>query len=192
MSQPEPTIPEAKPAIVDVNKTALLVLDLNETIVQPDRPTHKLVPGITKFLDRARAAGMLIIFTISFSRKVKPNGKEYSGFNKRPSEIVFFPNGFNKFTDGNLGGLLEHYEDIDTLIITGAMSNVCVFHTATTAARELDYKVVIPIDGTVASSDYQKQYTLFHLAHISNPHNRAEVRFTFTELDMISFQPRTS
>ncbi len=192
MSQPEPTIPEAKPAIVDVNKTALLVLDLTEAGAKPDHPSHKLVPGMTKFLDRARAAGMLIIFTIPLVIKGTPDGKVYSGFNKRPSEIAVFPDGYNKFTGGDLGGLLELYEGVDTLIITGCRSNICVLHTATTAARELDYKVVIPIDGVAASSDYQEQYTLFQLAHIPNPHNRAEVRFTFTELDMISFQPRIS
>ncbi|MFC1959038.1 cysteine hydrolase family protein [Chloroflexota bacterium] len=186
MSQPEPTIPEAKPAIVDVNKTALLVLDLNEACAKPDHPSHKLVPGMTKFLDMARAAGIPIIFTVSLARKGKPDGKVYSGFNKKPSEIVFFPDGFDKFTDGDLGGLLELYEDVDTLIITGCRSNICVLHTATTAARELDYKVVIPIDGLSGLTDYEEHYTLFHLAHLPS---RAEGRFTFTELDMISFQP---
>ena len=84
-----------------------------------------------------------------------------------------------------MGGLLELYEDVDTLIITGCRSNICVLHTATTAARELDYKVVIPIDGLSALADYEEHYTLFHLTHLPG---RAEGRFTFTELDMISFQ----
>ena len=185
MTQSEPTLPQARPVTVDVNKTALLVLDLTEACADPNHPSHKLVPGMSKFLDRARAAGMLIVFTVSLALKGKPAGQVYSGFKRRPSEAVLFPDGFDKFTGGELESLLKLYEGVDTLIIAGCRSNICVLHTAIKAARELDYKVVIPTDGLAALTDYEEQYTLFHLAH---PPGRAEGRCTFTELDMLSFQ----
>ena len=186
MSQSEPTLPQARPVTLDVNKTALLVLDLTEACADPNHPSHKLVPGMSKFLERARAAGMLIVFTVSLALKGTPAGQVYSGFKRRPSEAVLFPDGFDKFTGGELESLLRLYEDVDTLIITGCRSNICVLHTAIKAARELNYNVVIPIDGLAALTDYEEQYTLFHLA---NPPGRAEGRCTFTELDMLSFQP---
>ena len=185
MSPLEPTLPQPKPINVETERTALLVLDLTEDCADPNHPSHKLVSGISELLDRARAAGVLIVFTISLFLKGKPSGRVYPGFNRRPSEVVLFPDGFDKFAGGELESLLKHYEDIDTLIITGCRSNICVLHTAIRAARELNYKVIIPIDGLAAVSDYEEQYTLFHLA---NAPGLPPDRFTFTKLDMIGFQ----
>jgi len=184
MSTPQPTLPKAEPVTIAADKTALIVLDLTEECANPNHPSHKLVPGMSKFLDRARAAGLPIVFVIMLSRKGKPEGQVYSGFNRRPSEAVLFPDGFDKFTGGELQSLLKLYENIDTLIITGCRSNICVLPTATKAARELNYNVVIPIDGLAALTDFEEQYTLFQFTVLPA---RAAKHFTFTTLDMISF-----
>ena len=184
MTISEPTLPQAEPVTVDVNKTALLVLDLTEDCADSNHPSHRLVPGMSKFLDRIRAVNMPIVFTVSFARKGTPAGQVYSGFSRRLSEAVLYPDGFDKFTDGELQSLLKLYEDIDTLIITGCRSNICVLHTAIKAVRELNYNVIIPIDGLAALTSYEEQYTLFHLANLPG---RLADPFTFTNLDMISF-----
>ena len=62
---------------------------------------------------------------------------------------------------------------------------ICVLHTATTAARELKYRVVIPLDGMAALSQYEQDYTLFHFTVL--PKQAAEL-FAFTALEMISFE----
>ena len=54
---PEP--PHTKAVTLDAGKTALLVLDLSEQLADPKEICSRLVPGITGFLDRARAAGVL-------------------------------------------------------------------------------------------------------------------------------------
>jgi len=180
-----PTLPQAKAITVDVTKTALLVLDLTASCADPDHPSYKLVPGMSKLLDKVRATGMLVVFTVSLRLKGTPAGEVYAGFNKRPSEAVLYPDGFDKFTDGELGSLMKTYGDVDTLIMTGCRSNICVLHTAVKAARELNYKVVIPIDGLAAITDYEEQYTLFHLATLPSPWSDY---ISFTKLDMIDFQ----
>ena len=185
MTTPKPISPQTKPVTLTAEKSALLVLDLTETCADPNHPSHKLVPGMSKFLDRARAAGMLIVFTASHSLKGKPAGQVYSGFSRRLSEAVLYPDGFDKFSGGELQSLLKLYEDIDTLIITGCRSNICVLHTAIKAARELSYNVVIPIDGLAALTDYEQQYALYHFTVLPA---RTAQRFTFTTLDMINFQ----
>ncbi len=184
MSTPEPILPEAQPVTVITEKSALLVLDLSQLCADPKETCHKLVPGITRFLDRTRAAGIPAIFTISDYLKGKPNGQVYSGFKRTPSEAVIFPDGFDKFGSGELQRLLSPY-NVDTLIITGYRSNIAVLYTATAAAREFKYNVVIPIDGLVALTDYEQQYTLFQFTVLPG---EAARRFTFTTLDMISFQ----
>ncbi len=184
MSTPEPILPQAEPVTVTTEKTALLVLEISQLAADPEYPAHRLLPGITKFLGRARAAGIPIAFTIPSTWKGKPYAQVYSGFEKRPSEALFFPSGFDKFSSGEIQSLLKLY-DIDTLIMTGCRSNVALLYTATRAAQEFKYKVVIPIDGIAAPTDYEQQYALFHFTVLPG---EAPQHFTFTMLDMISFQ----
>ena len=60
-----------------------------------------------------------------------------------------------------------------------------MLHTATTAARELNYSVVVPIDGLSALTEYEEQYTLFHFANVPG---ETKGSFVFTNLEMISFK----
>ena len=108
----------------------------------------------------------------------------YAGLNRRASEPVIYPDGLDKFTGGELQRFLS-LSNPDTLIITGYRSNICVLHTAVKATRELGYKVLIPIDGIAAKTDFEQDYKLFHFTVL--PAQAAE-RFTFTRLDMISFR----
>jgi nicotinamidase-related amidase len=184
MSTPEPILPEVKPLTIAVKKSALLVLDGSQRWGNPELACHKLGPGMKKFLDRAREVGLPIIYSISARQKGKPEGEVYSVLERRPSEPVIYPDGFDKFAGGELESFLSLF-DVDTLIITGYRSNISVLHTATKATRELKYKVVIPIDGIAAKTDYGQEYTIFHYTVL--PTQAAEL-FTFTTLDMISFR----
>jgi nicotinamidase-related amidase len=178
-----PELPQPKALDLSADKTAVLVLDGSKRWGNPDLPCHRLVPGIKSFLQNVREAGLPIIYTVSFQKKGTPEGEVFAGLGKRPSEPVIYPDGFDKFTDGELQSYLRLY-DVDTLIITGYRSNICVLHTATTAAREYKYRVVIPMDGMVAITDYEFEYTLVHFRVIPK---QASKRFLFTTLDQIRF-----
>jgi nicotinamidase-related amidase len=184
MTIKKPKLPQPEPVTIAADKCAVLVLDGSKRWSNPDLPCHKLVPGIKKFLDRAREAGLPIIYTISARQKGKPEGQVCSELMRRPAEPVIYPDGFNKFTGGELQSFLNLY-GADTLIITGYRSNISVLNTATKATRELKYNVIIPIDGMTAITDYEQEYTLFHFTVL--PAQASEF-FTFTMLDMISFQ----
>ena len=180
----EITLPKPTPIRLRADKSAVLVLDGSVRWGNPELPCHRLVPGMRHFLDRAREAGSPIIYTVSYQRKGTPEGEVYSGLARRASEPVIYPDGFDKFTGGELQAYLSFY-DADTVIITGYRANICVLHTATTAARELKYRVIIPIDGMAALSRYEQDYTLFHFTVLPK---QAAVRFAFTTLEMISFK----
>ncbi|MFB0506088.1 MAG: cysteine hydrolase family protein [Thermodesulfobacteriota bacterium] len=184
MSKPEPILPQPQSVTITVEKSALLVLDISQRCADPNIACHKLGPRMKTFLDRARDVGLPIIYTISTRLKGTPEGQVYSVLERRPSEPVIFPNSFDKFAGGELQSFLSLF-DVDTLIITGYRSNVSVLNTATKATRELKYKVVIPIDGLAAETDYEQQYTLFQFTVL--PTQAAEL-FTFTTLDTISFR----
>ena len=174
-------MPQPKPVTLNVEKTALLVMELSELCADPNYPAHKLNPGITKLLDRARAAGMLIVFTIPHGYKGQPYGQVFSGFKRRPSEPLFFPFSLDKLS-GDVHTLLK-FHGIETILIVGQRSNMALLYTGTKAASDLDYNVVIPIDGIAANTDYEKEYGLIHFTLVP----RGAERFTFTTLDMISF-----
>lgn len=184
MNLQKPKLPEPEPVTVDVNKTAVLVLDGSQRWGNPELPCNRLIPGIPGFLDRAREVGLPIVYTVSFRNKGTPEGEVYTGLNRRPCEPVIYPDGFNKFTGGELKSYLDLF-DVETLIITGYRSNISVLNTATQATRELHYQVIIPIDGMTAITDYEQEYTLFHFTVL--PAQAAD-HFSFTMLDMIRFR----
>ena len=188
----DPTAPEVKPiepkpVTIHADKSALLVLELSEHCADPEYFGAPLVPGVTRLLERARASGILIVFTVPHPFRGTPYGKVYSGFERKASEALFFPPAFDKFSDGKLQTLLSLY-DIETLVITGIKANMAILYTASRAVTEYRYRVVIPVDGIAVLTDYEKEYTLYQFRRY--PANFPE-SFTFTNLDMISFRSRT-
>jgi len=184
----DPNYPEIKPlepvpVTIDVNKTALLVLELSGYCDDPEYFCSPLIPGITKLLEEARAAGMLIAFTLPYPWKELPHGHVYKGLNRKPTELLIFVPGFDKFIGGQLQTLLNLYE-IDTLLLCGGKSNMAVVYTATRGAQEYGYNIVIPVDGIAASTDYEQEYALFHLRAM--PDRSLLKKFTYTKMDMIS------
>jgi nicotinamidase-related amidase len=184
MSRTEVIMPEPKSVTLNPEKSALLVLDIGQRCADPGLPCHGLASRMIPFLERVREAGILIIFTISAHEKGTPNGQVYAPLKRRPSEAVIFPDSFDKFASGELGTLLGLY-GVDTLVITGYRSNIAVLYTATTAAREFNYQVVLPIDGMATLTDYEQEYTLFQFTVFRQKITKL---FTFTMLDRIHFQ----
>lgn len=185
----DPTKPEIKPiepqpVTLNAQKTALLVLELSQYLDDPEYFAAPLVPGVSRLLENTRTAGVLTVFTVPLPFKGTPHGQVYSGFHRRPCEPVFYPPAFDKFGGGQLQSLLSLYE-IDTLIMTGCKANMAILITATRAVSEYNYNVVIPVDGIAAVTDYEKEYTLYEFRAYPGGFIR---KFTFTKLDMISFQ----
>ena len=185
----DPTKPEIKPIepqplTLNAQKTALLVLELSEYLADPEYFAAPMVPGVTKLLQKARNAGVLTAFTVPHPFRGTPYGQVYSGFQRKPSEAVFYPPSFDKFGDGQLQTLLSLYE-IDTLIIVGCKANMAILITATRAASEYNYNVVIPVDGIAAVTDYEVEYTLYEFRAYPGGLTK---KFTFTKMDLINFK----
>ncbi len=180
----EGKLPQPKPVALESKSTAILALDLSARCDDPKQICSKLVPAVGEFLEKARAASVLIIHTASGAGKGTPLGVMASALKRRQDEPLLYPDAFDKFYDGELQKLLKE-KDIKNLIITGASTNVAVLYTATTAARIYRYNVVIPIDGVIAASSYEQQYS-FHQFTVL-PGNAAR-QFKFTRLSMIEFQ----
>ena len=66
-AQDGPNRPEPRPVALDTRSTAVLVLDLNARCDDPKQVCSKLTGPVGDFLDKARAAGVPIIYTVSAS-----------------------------------------------------------------------------------------------------------------------------
>jgi len=83
-------MPQPKPVTLNVEKTALLVLELSELCADPKYPPHKLNAGITKLLDRARAASMLIVLPYPVVTRGSRMGKFTPASREDPQSLFFF------------------------------------------------------------------------------------------------------
>ncbi len=179
-----PNRPDPKPAALEKAKTAVAVLDLSLRCDDSKQACSLLIPGVGKFLDRAREAGVPIWFTATSSEKRTPGGQVATGLHRRESEPLLFPDGFDKFTGGDLEAFLTQH-GTDNLVIIGSSTHLCVMYTATTAARSGRYAVLIPIDGVNTANPYEHDYALHQLSVLPGGANK---RIQFTSLDGIGFE----
>jgi len=183
-AQEGPNRPEAKPLTLDSKTTAVLVLDLNARCHDAGQICSKLMPALGEFLEKARAANVPIIYSVSLSAKGKPIGGVASPLKRKESEPVIYPDGFDKFMGGELEKFLKE-KGAKTVIVTGASTNSAVLYTATTAARMHRYDVVVPMDGMVAEKKYEQEYTFHQFTVLPSNANK---QFQFTNLGMITFK----
>ena len=183
-AQEGPNRPEPKPLTLDTKSTAILVLDLNARCDDPKQVCSKITAPLGDFLDKARAATVPIIYTVSAAAKGKPIGELAAPLRRKESESVIYPDAFDKFFGGERQAFLKD-KGAKTLIITGSATNNAVLYTATTAARMYRYSIVIPMDAVNASSRYEQEYAIHQFTVLPSEANKL---FQFTNLSMISFR----
>lgn len=177
----QPNLPEPRPVVADPNTTALLVLDMSTRCNDPQQICSELAPVLAAFLPRAREANVFIVYTVSLSARGTALGDVWPGFNRRDNEPVIYPDGTDKFQGGELDALLRE-RGMQTVIVTGSSSNQAVLYTASGAARNHGYRVIIPVDGMNAVNPYEHEYTLHQLNNVSFASS-----FSFTTLDTLTF-----
>jgi len=183
-AQEGPNRPEAKPLTLDSKTTAILVLDLNARCHDAGQICSKLMPAMGEFLEKARAAAVPIVYSVSASAKGKPLGEVASPLKRKQNEPVIYPDGFDKFGGGELQAMLKE-RGAKTLIVTGASTNSAVLYTATTTARMHRYNVVVPMDGVAATNKYEQEYSFHQFTVLPS---EAHKQFQFTNLGMITFK----
>ena len=183
-AQEGPNRPEPKPVTLDAKSSAVLVLDLNARCHDPKQVCSKITAPVGEFIEKARASGVPIIYSVSASAKGKPIGELATPLKRKEGEPVIYPDAFDKFVGGELQAFLKE-QGAKTLVVTGSSTNAAVLYTATTAARMHRYNIVIPMDGVNASRAYEQEYSLHQFTVLPGDANKL---FQFTTLSMISFR----
>src|SRR5690242_21556198 len=85
-----PNRPEPKPVMLDSKSTAVLVLDLNARCDDPKQVCSKITAPLGDFLDKARAASVPIIYTVSTAAKGKPIGELSAPLRRKENEVIIY------------------------------------------------------------------------------------------------------
>src|ERR1051326_650509 len=100
----------------------------------------------------ARVVSVPIIMTGTILEKTTPEGKAAAGLGRREAEPFLFPDGFDKFCDAEFRGFFENHP-VKTIVMVGSSTHICIMYTATAAARQYAYDVVIPVDGVNTANE---------------------------------------
>lgn len=175
-----PSPPELKPVTLDGKTTALLILDLQApscTMAQRPRCVDS-IPKIKALMDRARAAGALVAYTLPGGKIIDPSLAPHDG------EVVEQKQGGpDKFLGTDLDQRLKD-RGITTVIVTGTSAQGVGIGTGSAAAQR-GYNVIYPIDGVSSESAFRELYAAWHMAGGGPPVVTKWV--TVTRSDLIKF-----
>jgi len=154
---------------LDAARTALVVIDLDTATVGNNDDCRRLVPTVNQLADAVRHTGGVVAWVLSHMTDMpkhfaailgadlatkyfndgQPNGpgtKLWRELQQKKQDIVAFKSGASAFFPGKCR-LKEWLEPlgIDTLLIAGAVTNICCESSARDAV-ELGYKVIMASD----------------------------------------------
>jgi len=182
-----PALPDPVPVSVKAPTTALLVFDIVDPIctTQP-KCMATMVPAITSLLAKARSAGMLVLY----GTRGPTLSKWLTQVAPAPGDRVIQSYAQDRFFNTDLDKILKD-KGITTLILTGWKVSGSVVYTSVGATAR-GYTVVVPVDASLATTDYETTIGLFQIltqfdANITNEPLKAKAS-TLSRTDMITIQ----
>ena len=175
-----PPPPTLKPVTVDLKSTALFLFDfMTENCGQRPRCVEA-VPTLKALHDRARAANMLIAYTLPGGGKIIDQG-----IAPREGEVVDQKaGGPDKFLGDDLDQRLKDH-GIKTVILCGTSAQGVGLGTGAGAAQR-GYYVIYPVDCLASESAFREAYAAWHMAGGGPPVTTKWV--TVTRTNMIRFE----
>jgi nicotinamidase-related amidase len=147
--------------IVDPNRTALLIIDMQNDFVLPEAQLSTpsamdLIPTIAGFADACRARGFPVIYT----REMHRPGLEDFGV-----EGCFEPPHCLEGTDGPDIDLLLRGLRVENIIFAGVCTDICVISTVL-SARNRDYRCYVLSDAVDATCPPRQAAALMCMSHM--------------------------
>ncbi len=173
----EAEIPGPQPLRLKSSETAVIVVDMQNDFVHPRGKLYvpkalETVPAIAKLLAKARKSGAKIFFTQDWHGRDDPEFRiwgEHAVEETWGAEIVDELKPLeNEFVirkvryDAFYGTHLEHLLrlcKVESLVVCGTVANICVLHTAGSAALRW-WQVVVPVDTISALNEFDYRAAL--------------------------------
>lgn len=172
-----PDIPRSERVVLPAQGTALVVVDMQNDFAHADGAlfgddARRAIPVIAALSERARSAGVPVFFTQDWHEPDDPEfvlWGEHARANTWGARIVdeLAPRpGDHRVRklryDAFYGTTLDHrlrLRGVRHLVIVGTVANICVLHTAGSAALRF-YDVVVAEDGVAALTPFDKASAL--------------------------------
>jgi nicotinamidase-related amidase len=175
-----PPAPTLKAATVDPKTTALFLFDFMNTNCGERPRCVEAVPRLKALHDKARAANMLVAYTLPGSGKIID-----ASIAPREGEVVDQrPGGPDKFIGDDLDQRLKAH-GIKTVILCGTSAQGVGIGTGSGAVQR-GYAVIYPIDCLPSESAFREAYAAWHMGGGGPPVTTRMV--TLTRSDMIAFE----
>ena len=168
---------------VDPGTTALVIVDMQNDFVDPRGSlsvpgARETVPAIARLRDMARANGMLVVVTQDWHGREDPEFALWGphavggtwGAEVVPElapgaqDLVIRKRRYDAFYDTALENELRRRQ-IESLIVTGTVSNICVLHTAGSAALRW-FRVIVPVDAVSALTEFDQHAAFRQIAFL--------------------------
>jgi len=168
-----PDIPRTERLALASDATALIVVDMQNDFAHPDGTlfgddARRAVPVIATLVERARAAAVPVFFTQDWH---EPDDPEFALWGEHARADTWGARIVDELTprpgdhnirklryDAFYGTSLDHrlrLLAVRHLVIVGTVANICVLHTAGSAALRF-YDVVVVEDGVAALNAFDK------------------------------------
>jgi nicotinamidase-related amidase len=178
-----PDVPVESRVDVAPDATALIIVDMQNDFVDSAgslsvADAAGTVPAIGRLRDLARGRGMLVVYTQDWHAEDDPEfaiwGRHAVGgtwgaeivppLAPGPHDLVVRKLRYDAFYDTPLEHELRR-RGITTLIVTGTVSNICVLHTAGSAALRW-FRVIVPVDAVSALTPFDQRAALRQIAFL--------------------------
>ena len=179
-----PEIKIVERVTLPASRTAVVVVDMQNDFVRkggklyvPD--AEKTIGPIRKLLDKARVKGVRVIYTQDWHLRNDPEFEVWGEhcvegtwgadivdeLKPMQGDVVVRKRRYDAFFGTDLDYLLRHVVKADTLVLTGTVANICVLHTAGSAALNW-YRVVVPIDAVSALNRFDYLLALRQISYL--------------------------
>lgn len=144
-------------------KTAILVIDMIRGLEKwvPKKRIEKILPNITRVLNRARKKRVPIIYILH-----RPSGSEgmkiYNAIKPTKKDFIIKKDKYSSFYKTKLDSLLRKLK-VKNLILTGMATNWCVLSTALDAYYR-GYKTILLKDCVTAPNDSWHRWAIKWMA----------------------------
>jgi nicotinamidase-related amidase len=162
-------------------KPAILIIDMLKEFVYgrlKSPAALEIVPVIKTLVAKARERGIPVIYLAdrhyAFDREIRIWGLHASHDSEESSliddlkpergDIVLYKRSYSGFRDTGLSGLLRDL-GVDTVILTGIHTHICVLHTAIDAFYER-FNIIIVKDAVAAFSREDHDYALQYMERV--------------------------
>jgi nicotinamidase-related amidase len=166
--------------------SALLVIDMQGFFLDPASPTFTpgggaILPNVSRLVRAFRAAGRPVVFTRHVHHpegldagimgqwwegrciEGTPESEVHPDLAPLPGEKVITKHRYSAFYNTDLELVLRCLK-VEDLVVSGVMTNLCCESTARDAYYR-DYRILIPADGTGATTEQMHLASLLNLAY---------------------------